>query len=122
MDRFYAQHGRLPGWSNEQVLPDVPLLKVLPLPLAKPSNNHDTPLQEQVGGLLKEWSLDTSLVSNDIVHEMCRFGGSELHNIAAFMGGICSLEAIKVITTQWVPIDNTTIYNGINGTTSSIKL
>jgi len=104
VDRFYAQHGRLPGWSNEQVLPDVPLLK------------------EQVGGLLKEWSLDTSLVSNDIVHEMCRFGGSELHNIAAFMGGICSLEAIKVITTQWVPIDNTTIYNGINGTTSSIKL
>lgn len=104
VDRFYAAHGRLPGWTNDQVLADVPLLK------------------EQVEGLLKELSLDTSLVSEAVVHETCRFGGSELHNVASLMGGIASQEAIKVITAQWLPINNTFIYNGINSTTTSLEL
>jgi amyloid beta precursor protein binding protein 1 len=104
VDRFYAAHGRLPGWTNDQVLSDVPLLT------------------EQVEGLLKELSLDTSLVSEAVVHETCRFGGSELHNVAALMGGVGSQEAIKVITTQWLPINNTFVYNGINSTTTSLEL
>ena len=45
---------------------------------------------------------------------MCRFGGSELHTIAAFMGGVVAQEVIKLITTQYTPVSNTYIYNGIN--------
>jgi amyloid beta precursor protein binding protein 1 len=104
VDRFYAAHGRLPGWTNEQVLADVPLLKA------------------EVEGLLKELSLDTSLVSEAVVHETCRFGGSELHNVASLMGGVVSQEAIKIITSQWLPINNTFVYNGINSTTTSLEL
>jgi amyloid beta precursor protein binding protein 1 len=45
----------------------------------------------------------------------CRYGGAELHNIAALLGGLASQEAIKVITRQFVPFSNTLIYDGIEG-------
>lgn len=135
VDRFYAVHGRLPGWTNEQVLPDVPLLKVnrsLSLESARVPKrliliflillSCDALLQAQVEGLLKELKLDPSVVSDAIIHETCRFGGSELHNIAAFMGGVGSQEAIKVITCQWLPTNNAFVYNGINSTTTSFEL
>ncbi|CAF0867898.1 unnamed protein product [Rotaria sordida] len=48
-----------------------------------------------------------------ILEELCRYGASELHSIAAFIGGCCAQEAIKLITHQYIPIDNTLIYNGI---------
>ena len=40
---------------------------------------------------------------------------SELHNIAAFVGGVGAQEAVKIITHQYVPMNNTYIYNGIAG-------
>ena len=36
-------------------------------------------------------------LSEDLISEMCRFGASELHCVAAFVGGIASQEVIKVI-------------------------
>lgn len=39
--------------------------------------------------LQSEWGLHTQ-VSADVVHEMCRYGGAELHNIAAIVGGTCT--------------------------------
>jgi len=59
--------------------------------------------------------------SIDIINS-CRFGAAELHNIAAFMGGVGSQEVIKLITHQFVPVNNTFLYNGINGTCSSETL
>ena len=43
----------------------------------------------------------------------CRFGGAEIHSVASFIAAIISQEAIKLITQQLVPIDNTFIYNAI---------
>ena len=57
-----------------------------------------------------------------ILEELCRYGASELHSIAAFMGGCCAQEAIKLITHQYVPIDNTLVYNGIEQSTSVLKI
>lgn len=45
--------------------------------------------------------------------EITRYGGCELHNISAMIGGIASQEAVKIITHQYVPLNNTYIYNGI---------
>jgi hypothetical protein len=45
-----------------------------------------------------------------------RFGAAELHNIASFMGGVASQEAIKLITHQYTPLNNTFLYNGMNST------
>ncbi|CAF1343280.1 unnamed protein product [Adineta steineri] len=58
----------------------------------------------------------------DILEELCRYGASELHSIAAFIGGCCAQEIIKLITHQYVPVDNTLIYNGIQQATSVFKL
>lgn len=59
---------------------------------------------------------------DDYVQEMVRYGGCELHNIAAFQGGVVSLEIIKLITHQWVPLKSTFIFNGITGTACSLDI
>lgn len=43
-----------------------------------------------------------------------RAGGAELHNIAALTGGLVSQEVIKVITEQYIPVDNTCLFDGIS--------
>ena len=42
-----------------------------------------------------------------------RAGGAELHNIGALTGGMVSQEVIKVITEQYVPVDNTCVFDGV---------
>lgn len=47
-----------------------------------------------------------------------RSGGGELHNIASLMGGLVAQEAIKVITRQYVPSDNTCVFDGITSSSN----
>lgn len=47
-------------------------------------------------GILSELGLNGPTLSEDLVTEMCRFGGAELHPVAAFIGGVASQEVIKV--------------------------
>jgi len=54
--------------------------------------------------------------------ELFRYGTSKLHSIAAFICRCCAQEAIKLITHQYIPIDNTLIYNGIQQSTSVFKI
>ena len=68
--------------------------------------------------LLKTDELAIELpISADHAIELVRLGGqqSELHNISALIGGIASQEAIKILTHQFIPLDNTYVYNGICG-------
>lgn len=62
-----------------------------------------------------------SPISDNLLEELCRYGASELHSISAFIGGCCAQEAIKLITHQYVPVDNALIYNGIRESTSVFK-
>ena len=48
------------------------------------------------------------------VKEMIRFGDSKLHNVSAFLGGVASQEAIKVLIRQYTPMNHTLIYDGIH--------
>lgn len=52
----------------------------------------------------------------------CRAGGAELHNISSLSGGLIAQEAIKVITKQYVPVDNTCVFDGIKSKSSVIKV
>jgi len=56
------------------------------------------------------------------IDELVRADGGELHNIAAATGGMVAQEVIKVITKQYVPVDNTCLFDGINSKTSVLKL
>ena len=52
----------------------------------------------------------------------CRYGASELHSVASFMGGTAAQEVIKLLTSQFVPINNTFIYNAIKQTSLTVEL
>ncbi|KAF3490859.1 NEDD8-activating enzyme E1 regulatory subunit [Arthroderma uncinatum] len=48
-----------------------------------------------------------------VVSEVQRAGAGELHNISAMAGGCVAQEALKVLTRQYVPLDNTFLLDGI---------
>lgn len=69
----------------------------------------------------EEIGLEKELPTN-YVEEIFRVGFSEFHSLAAIMGGIAAQEVIKLITKQFIPVDNVFIYNSISNTTSSLKV
>lgn len=103
VDRFYSEYNRYPGYYDDQVETDVSNLKTC------------------VSRLLQEWGLGPN-IKDDYVHEMCRYGASELHSVASFMGGVAAQECIKIITGQFVPLNNTYVYNAMKQTSTSIQL
>ena len=54
--------------------------------------------------------------------EVARAQGGELHNISALTGGMVSQEVIKIITKQYVPIDNTCVFDGITSRTQIFRI
>ena len=54
--------------------------------------------------------------------ELKRAGGGELHNVSSLTGGMVAQEAIKIITRQYVPVDNTCVFDGITSKTEVFKL
>ncbi|KAI1409055.1 hypothetical protein F5Y13DRAFT_96924 [Hypoxylon sp. FL1857] len=54
--------------------------------------------------------------------EVARAGGGELHNISAFTGGMVAQEIIKIITKQYIPIENTCIFDGISSRCQVLRL
>ena len=54
----------------------------------------------------------------DCTDNSIRAGGGELHNIASLMGGLVAQEAIKLITRQYIPSDNTCIFDGVTSSTN----
>ena len=51
-----------------------------------------------------------------------RFGASELHNTAAFLGGVGAQVALKVILRQFVAVNNTVVYDGIFARQKALEL
>jgi len=71
-------------------------------------------------------SMDFTTTDDDkfhqILHELVRSEGMELNNVASFMGGIGAQEAIKIITEQYIPLDNTLIFDGVRSVTERWKI
>uniref|UniRef100_A0A3Q2YZE7 NEDD8-activating enzyme E1 regulatory subunit n=1 Tax=Hippocampus comes TaxID=109280 RepID=A0A3Q2YZE7_HIPCM len=103
IDRFYQQHSRYPGVYNYQVEEDISKLKLC------------------VTSLLQEYNLNVN-IKDDYVHEFCRYGAAEPHTVSAFMGGSAAQEAIKIISHQFVPFNNTFIYNAMSQTSATLQL
>jgi len=58
----------------------------------------------------------------NVIKELVRADGAELHNIAALTGGMVAQEVIKVITKQYVPVDNTCVFDGIQSKTAVFNI
>lgn len=96
VDHFATSYNRYPGVFDEELDEDVSRLKTIGV------------------GLLNDMGCVGANLSEDLISEMCRFGASELHCVAAFVGGIASQEVIKLVTKQFVPLSGTFIFNGID--------
>ena len=62
------------------------------------------------------------LLSAKHAAETARFGASEPHTVAAFLGGVAAQEAVKLLTHMFVPFDNCLIYNGALGLHTVLRL
>ncbi|XP_068644346.1 NEDD8-activating enzyme E1 regulatory subunit AXR1-like isoform X1 [Aristolochia californica] len=107
VDRFAANCNRFPGLfdgskayllvkSHSEMDDDISRLKTIAV------------------GILSDLGSNSSALPEDLISEMCRYGGAELHAVAAFIGGVASQEVIKLITKQFVPMSGTFIFNGID--------
>ncbi|GAC99113.1 neddylation-related protein [Pseudozyma hubeiensis SY62] len=56
------------------------------------------------------------------VGELVRSGDASLPPTTALMGGVVAQEAIKLITKQYIPADNTVIYDGIQQAVGTFRL
>lgn len=61
-------------------------------------------------------------LTKDYAAEIVRYNNGSLHVVAALIAGVVSQEAVKIIAQQYVPINNTYIYNGITGVSCSYEL
>ncbi|KAJ4977165.1 hypothetical protein NE237_002271 [Protea cynaroides] len=95
-DRFATNYNRFPGMFDGEIDEEISRLKTIAV------------------GILSDLGCNGSTLTEDLINEMCRFGAAELHAVAAFIGGIASQEAIKLITKQFVPMSGTFIFNGID--------
>lgn len=100
MERFQMEHGCLPG----EITPDIDTSRV----------------KSQAMKLLTDWGVNSQL-NDDLFHEICRYGGAEIHSISAFLGGAIAHEVIKIVTGQYKPFDNTFIYDGITAQCETYK-
>uniref|UniRef100_A0A0D9W0S4 NEDD8-activating enzyme E1 regulatory subunit n=1 Tax=Leersia perrieri TaxID=77586 RepID=A0A0D9W0S4_9ORYZ len=80
VDRLAANYNRFPGIFDSEIDEDVPRLKTAAV------------------SVMSEMGLNGASLSEDLITEMCRFGGAEIHPVAAFIGGVASQEVIKEST------------------------
>jgi len=104
VDRYTSEYGCVPGETDPEVESDTVKLKAIFTKLCAEAGLHPPPGQD------------------DHIHEVCRYGGAELHSVAAFLGGCAAHETIKLLTGQYVPIDNIVLYNAVKSNVSTFKV
>lgn len=57
-----------------------------------------------------------------LVTDLVNAQGGELHNVAAVTGGMVAQEVIKAVTKQYVPVDNTCLFDGVKSRASVLRL
>ena len=101
---FYENMGRYPGQldSNAPAVLQGDVERVWDI------------LQAQVAQVgLRTELIDSGILQIAHAQELVRYAAVEMHNISAIIGGIGGQEAVKLLTHQYIPIDNTYVYNGI---------
>lgn len=58
----------------------------------------------------------------DATQELRRTEGGELHNVSALAGGLVAQEVLKVLTRQYVPLDNTCVFDGVHSRSEMYRL
>jgi len=104
-ERFRNIHKRDAGSNPEGVEKDWGELKKIHSALAK-----------EIGLRVNEED------ANKCLQEVVRGAGKEVHNIAALMGGVGAQMGLKLLLNQYVPLNNTYVFNGIHGSATTLNL
>ncbi|KAI1002868.1 hypothetical protein K3495_g5335 [Podosphaera aphanis] len=100
-------------------------LSLLPIYLALEATSHEskvncneilTKIEKNIPGASSNNRIQ------QISQEVARAKGAELHNTSALAGGIVAQEVIKIITEQYVPVDNLCIFDGISSRVQVLKI
>jgi amyloid beta precursor protein binding protein 1 len=99
-------------------------LSLLPIYLSLNATSHvnsatASDIVAQIGKDIPEADSNPSIAK--AAEEVARANGGELHNISALTGGMVAQEVIKIITKQYIPIDNTCIFDGITSRTQVLR-
>lgn len=103
-EQFYSIFKYFPGGRGGPIESEVQQLKI------------------NVASLFQKWGLSMYSIHDDHITEFCRYGGGEIHSIAAYIGGVAAQEVIKILTKQYVPLNNTYIYNAASCTSLTAEL
>ncbi|KAG8627778.1 hypothetical protein KVT40_003651 [Elsinoe batatas] len=122
-DRFLATQTdgsstewRVPGITAAEVDADAQALTEIAVNVLDAAiNGSGTTVESSQHDALKE-------TLGKICQELTRAAGSELHNIASLTGGMIGQEILKVVTGQYVPADNTVVFDGIVSKTVAMKI
>jgi NEDD8-activating enzyme E1 regulatory subunit len=100
-------------------------LSLLPIYLALYATSHTTTaspgdILSNISKILPNTSDNARIIQ--AAQEVSRAAGGELHNTSAVTGGMAAQEMIKIITKQYVPIDNTCIFDGIGSRCQVLRL
>ncbi|KAM0750517.1 NEDD8-activating enzyme E1 regulatory subunit [Meredithblackwellia eburnea MCA 4105] len=101
-EAFFVKFGRYPGAIDTYAQDHLELSAIAGSDLAALN-----------GGVV------TEELSN-VLLEICRSGASDLPQIAALLGGLVAQEAIKLVTKQYIPLNGTSIFNGIKSASGVI--
>ncbi|KAK4238178.1 hypothetical protein C8A03DRAFT_15330 [Achaetomium macrosporum] len=104
--------------NHETAAPTFSPLSLLPIYLALQATAHHVDSPASADKILAAIAAQVPGAEKDervvqAAEEVARAGGGELHNIAALTGGMVAQEMIKIITKQYIPIDNTCVFDGI---------
>jgi len=103
---FQAEHGHYPGTANKDGKEDL--------------DGDSAALVKINDKLFSDLKIRQKTIK-ECLAEITRYGASEIHTVSAFIGGVAAQEVIKILTKQYVPLNNTFIYNGIFGSCSILK-
>jgi amyloid beta precursor protein binding protein 1 len=123
-DKFIATHDKdalggapkIPGQSDADVATDAEKVTGIAFKIT------DDLVKEASASIEEDEYAAVKSQIAESVQELVRAGGAELHNISALSGGMVSQEVIKVITEQYVPVDNTCIFDGVRSKTMVIQV
>jgi NEDD8-activating enzyme E1 regulatory subunit len=116
-DQFYIDHDRYPGQIFGNDIETNPVLQQDIDYISKTLKSMvcDLGIDETISNILPEDQNSSNMekMFRNHAQEIVRYGGCEMHNISAIIGGIGAQEAVKIATHQYIPMNNSYIYNGI---------
>ncbi|KAF4659009.1 NEDD8-activating enzyme E1 regulatory subunit, partial [Perkinsus chesapeaki] len=89
---------------------------------AYPGPNDVTELTSIANSLIPQLSEKENVLGESLAQELCRYEGCELHTISAVIGGVAAQEGVKLLTHQFMPLNNTFVFNGIVGRAEQLMM